>query len=302
MSNVATLEPKVSGVTTKSKGDIERSRMLDWLQERIDASVKEPVTEVVTLTPVLARILLERNEANRPVSKTNLERMQRDITEGRWVFNGEGLIVSKDGKLNDGQHRCLAVAEAGRSVRTVIVFGPERDSRLTLDQGVMRSVGHYLGMNGYTDSNNVASTANYVWQYKTHGRLSTAGSDRPTKAEAMLTVEHFATIPDSVRYVTRDKAGVIATKSLLAFAHWAIADRAGSFEADRFIDRLIKGTGLQDGDPLLYCRNRLIETRGDGTSIGARAELIFRTWNAHRKGEKVQRITVGGNKLPKLEA
>lgn len=302
MSNVASLEPKANGIVGKSKAEIERFRMLDWLQERIDASIKEPVTEVVTLTPVLARILLERNEANRPVSAINLDRMQRDITEGRWAFNGEALIVAKDGKLNDGQHRCMAVIEAGRPIRTVIVFGPDRQSRLTLDQGVVRTAGHYLGMNGFSDANVVGSVAAFVWQYKTMGRLSAGAFGRATKSEVLATAQHYSTIPDSVKFVSVKGAGVLGSKSLIAFAHWAIADRAGSYEADKFMDRLIKGTGLQEGDPILYARNRLIDMRGDGKRPSERAELIFRAWNAYRNNERVQRLLVGGKNLPKLEA
>lgn len=278
---------------------IETARLEAWVEDRVRASQDEPLVEMVTLSPALAAVLLARNEANRPMSSAGLERLKRDISEGRWEFNGESLVVSKDGKLNDGQHRCRAVIETERSIRMVIAFGPDRESRLTLDQGVARTVGHYLGMHGYANPNYLASVANYVWQYKARNRLATAGGDRPTKTQARETAEHFKQIPVSLDFVTRPGVGVICTRAMLAFAHFAINEVAGD-RADIFIDRLIKGAALEEGDPILLCRNKLIETRS-GANIQSRASMIFKAWNAHTRGERPRTLMWTSKFLPKLE-
>lgn len=283
--------------------ETEVARIKVWVEDRVEAAKKEPLVEVVTLTPVLARALLARNEHNRSLSPVAMDRFKRDIVEGRWEFNGEPIIVSRDGHLNDGQHRCTAVAETGRSVRCTIVFGVSRESRMTLDQGVTRTVGHYLGMKGFTDANKVAAVAGMIWQHCEYQMIGKHPDRRPTKSQVLLVAESYKGIPESVRFCSRQGAGALTSMSLLAFVHFSIAHVAGNHAADDFLDKLIKGNDLASGDPILVARNRLISMRRDtGWSMTERAELLFKAWNHHRSGDSIDRIMIGGKKLPKLEA
>jgi hypothetical protein len=283
--------------------DVETARMRAWLSERLTGCQKEPIVEIVTLTPVLARLLLETNEKNRSVSAVALDRLKRDIVEGRWEFNGETIIIAKDGKLNDGQHRCLAVCETGRSIRTTLVFGPLRESRMTLDTGTARTVGHFLGMRGFKEANKVAAVASMIWQWREHGFIVRNPEKKPTKSQTLSTAMDESSIVDSLAYVSRERSAAVASHTVLAFVHWAIAKVANGADADRFMDAIIRGENLRRGDPILYARNRLIAMRDMGVrNPGERVELLFKAWNSDRRGETVDRITIGGNKLPKLEA
>jgi len=71
---------------------------------------------------------------------------------------------SKCGQLNDGQNRCAAVVRSGLTVPTIFVFGLERETRLTVDQGVGKRPGDYLAMSGVANSNHVAAIAAMIWQ------------------------------------------------------------------------------------------------------------------------------------------
>ena len=282
---------------------VEIARMKAWLSERLTACQKDPVVEIVTLSPVLARLLLERNEKNRAISAVALDRLKRDIVEGRWEFNGETIVVSKDGKLNDGQHRCIAVAETGRAVRTTLVFGPQRDSRMTLDTGTARTVGHFLSMRGVKEANKVATVASMIWQWREHGYITRTAEKKPTKSQTLAAAADEPGIVDSIAYVSQERAAAVASHTVLAFVHWAVNKASNGVDADRFMDAVIRGENLRRGDPILYARNRLIAMRDMGVrDPGERVELLFKAWNADRRGEKVDRITIGGNKLPKLEA
>lgn len=276
----------------------ETKRLRAWLAERINLG--EPVSEVVTLTPALARLLLERNKENRPVSKTNLDRLKSDLNGGRYVFNGEAIIISSSGDLNDGQHRCMAVRETGKSLRTVMVFGPSRETRMTLDQGAQRSAGHYLGMAGFTSTNHLAGAANLVWQHRTYNRVSRNIREYPTKTQLTEVVTTYRDIVDSLTFVSRAGSYVLGGRGFLAFCHWAMA-RANSRElADDFFEKLFSGAGLGVGSPILYCRNRLVELKGN-PNIHHKAELMFRAWNAWRRGEPVKFIRITGTHFPDLE-
>jgi hypothetical protein len=280
---------------------VETERMAKWLAERINSDA--PIVEVVTLTPALARLLLARNTENRPISETNLDRIKRDIVAGHFAFNGEAIIVSASGELNDGQHRVRAVAETGRPIQTVMVFGPQRETRMTLDQGVVRTVGHYLGMKGFTDPNALAAAAGYLWQFRTAERLSTSGHDRPTKTETLIVLDSYRDLADSVQFTSRSGSNVIASRSLLAFVHYALKLAAGESDANDFINRLIDGNGLDARNPILYARNRLIAMKAKASGRpGDKAELIFRAWNLWIRGDDhVDRVQIVGGKLPKIE-
>lgn len=304
LSNAAELVPASKAgkrLSPEETTKIETDRMRQWVADRVAACQKDPVLESVTLTPVLAKLLLERNTENRPISEVGLERIKRDIERNHWQFNGEPIIVAKDGQLNDGQHRCRAVVETGIPVRMVIVFGPQRDSRLTLDQGVTRTVGHYLTMLGHTDANALAGVGNNIYSYQSLGYLSARGRDRATKSECRDLVEETKGIAESLSFVSRKGAGAVASRSTLAFVHWALARRAGERAANAFMSKLLNGANLPKGSPILYARNRLIEIKSK-INLNEKAEMMFRAFNLWAAGETdCKRIPLMGGKLPKIE-
>lgn len=66
------------------------------------------------VTPYMAKVILEeRNTDNRRVKPRCVKTYAKDMKNGNWLDNGERLKINKEtGKLEDGQHRLLAVVEA----------------------------------------------------------------------------------------------------------------------------------------------------------------------------------------------
>jgi hypothetical protein len=270
-----------------------------WLDQQI-ADAKGKVTcGIVEITPAMARVLLSRNPANRRVSGATVEKIARDIENGTFVLNGESIIVASDGTLNDGQHRLCACVEAGKSIMSVIVFGPARDTRTTVDQGRTKMVGDYLAMEGHRDSLALAAAAGYIWQWQKLGRLSGQTIERPNKGEVLAIVENHPSIAKSVAAVGGNG---VAGRGLLAFCHWAFALTSSQQAADEFMTSLVSGANLLSRDPILYARNRLMADRR--MSPNEKAKLIFRAWNAHRRGEQPKTLTVNDRTeaLPVLES
>lgn len=272
-----------------------------WLNEKIGQSRFKVITEVINLTPAMARVLLARNPDNRKVSATVIESYARDMTNGAWSFNGEPIIVSSDGKLNDGQHRCEAVIAANVAISTVIVIGTDRASRLTVDQGKARLAGDYLAMNGHTAGMSLAAVAKYVWQHRHFGTLSHDGHMAPTKGEVLALVDGTPSLVDSLAAIPSGGSGAVGGRSVLAFCHWTFSRSCTHGEAvGIFFDALISGSGLIKKSPILYARNRLMNERGR-IRVDEKAELIFRAWNASRRGDKVASLPIKGGKLPPVE-
>lgn len=295
--------------TTKGNGSTEPAakfstvatprtrRARAWFEDRLQQARKSVVSEVVELDPVLAEILLEYNDGNRALSQSKVEQMAADIKSGRWELNGESLKVAVTGQLNDGQHRAHAVVTAATPIKTMMIFGLPRESRMTVDQGKVRTVGDYLGMGNVPDANNAASVATLIWRMANTGNLSKRGGAGPTKAEIRELYYTNTDIDDSVRAVGKKGATILASKSLLAFCHFMLS-RKDRRAADAFFGKLIRGDELKVSDPIYVARQKLIQ---DGRlKPPERVEIVFRAWNAAREGRTLRVIPVHG-RLPSIE-
>lgn len=89
----------------------------DWFHDSVIRGRKEVFTDVVTLTPDMARLLLAANHENRVINKRAIQTYVDDIKSGRWALNGESIKVATDGSLNDGQQRAAQEEAAMRDAR-----------------------------------------------------------------------------------------------------------------------------------------------------------------------------------------
>lgn len=279
--------------------NLEEKHCRSWFDANVGKSSLAGVFfETVTLTPAMAKVLLEANPANRTVKDTVIEKYAVDIANGQWALNGESIKISRDGFLNDGQHRCRAVIHAGMPIRTIVGFGFDRDSRLTLDQGAVRTPGDYLSMDGYQHARELAAVASLVWQYDLRASISRQGYFRPTKQQIQGFVGECAlALTESIVAVPRKGSNKVGGHSLLAFCHFVFAKKDKG-AADYFIKKLVVGDSLKTNDPIYVLRERLIND--SRLRMEERAELIFRTWNSYRLGKKASIVKILGQ-LPKLE-
>lgn len=299
--------PKKAKVTPKAlpsaAGIAAAAKWLDAQVGQVGSKISAPV---VDLTPDIAAALLERNPNNRSLSKTKVDDFTHDMKNGDWKLNGEPVIIASDGSLNDGQHRCYAVMQSGVTVKTVMIFGVERETRDTLDQGKNRLVGDYLYMLGKQNANHLAAAARMLWQWQnigfiTHAAAAGAGKFKPTRTELIHLVQNTPSLVKSLDAVYAKNSARLGSIGMVAFCHYAMKVASNESAVTEFVQSLVSGAGLEDDDPRLYCRNRLMGERG---SMGAnqKVELIFRTWNAYRLNEKRSRIGLLGGELPMLES
>lgn len=309
MLNVVEEAPRIGNMARSEKGQFvslsEHKRIGIWIDGLVEKAKEtgKPVAQVVKLTPVMAEVLLGRNDKNRKVKTGKVDDYAHEMKHGQWAFNGEPIIISDTGELNDGQHRCMGVVQAQATIDAILIFGIARETRVTLDQGVMRTVGDYLSMEGHSYANVLGAAANYIWCYRVRGMLGNGSSNRrairATKSEVMQTVEANPGIERSVTLVHAKGADAVGGKSILAFAHFMFSTVSRE-DADHFILTLISGAGLKAGDPILYVRNRMINERGK-LRPNDKAELIIKAWRAWRNRERVTRLLLSGGTLPPVQ-
>lgn len=310
------LERESDGKVQPEFSDRELKASRDYLSRKIARAEAsgQPFAEVVTIDPVLAHLLLQRNPAdeNRKLSQSTVDKYAADMAGGRWQgLNGQTIVISSDGYLNDGQHRLNAIIECGGSIPFTIVFGAERSSRLTIDQNRVRTSGDYLGMSGFKNPNNVAAIASILHSYKTDN-LSTAKlgghkilkntDKRPTKAFMhAFALKNIKDIERGFDVINDQSCRRVATPSRLAAALILIARKANWEDAEKFVQSVITGDELGKTNPAYVARERLISERFAGAVPPARTlEIMFRAWNAHRRGDRMTKMSLRGE-LPTIE-
>lgn len=289
----------------KKTGNLYQWQAEKWLSEKVGASRDRIITEVAELTPEIAWAILERNPDNRTLREKTVETYAHDIQQGRWALNGEAIKLSSEGLLNDGQHRCRAVIRAGQSIETLFVFGCDRDSRMTVDAGTVRTPGDYLGMDGVPNGNNVAAASKYIFLIRNYGKVR-SGIDVITSKSQIQQYIHdeigVAEIVESVRFVGRKGANTLCSQSVLAAAHYLFRE-VSRRDADSFIVSLIDGDMLEKGSAVYACRNKLLDASKRYTH-NERFKILFYCFNKYRAGEKVRQIQQSvskGEALPALK-
>lgn len=96
--------------------------------------------ETMTITPAMAKVLLGKNwSENRDIRKSAIVEYASMMRRGEWMLSPQGLIISSEGVLLDGQHRLHAVIRAGVPVQFVVITVPSKEVFRVLDQGAKRN-------------------------------------------------------------------------------------------------------------------------------------------------------------------
>ena len=119
--------------------------------------------KLVTITPEMAEIMLEKNIANRKVNQANVNRIAADMATGNYKVNGETIKISPNGEILDGQHRLLACVKSGMSFQTYIVYNVEREAIGTIDMGKGRSVADSLNVMGCNIKSGIIPAMNFYF-------------------------------------------------------------------------------------------------------------------------------------------
>jgi hypothetical protein len=174
-------------------------------------------TQRIVVTPEKALEWLENDKDvhhNRPLKQHKVNQYAKDMKEGRWLENHQGIAFGADGEILDGQHRLWAVAEAKIPIPFLVTFNMSQEAQRTVDDHIKRSVVDVLtvetgGTSGIVE-NLHASIANRMMHGNRHLQV-------PTRQEtvAYLT-KHFEAIDFAIAGVGRKKVRGVTRAPVLA--------------------------------------------------------------------------------------
>jgi hypothetical protein len=108
----------------------------------------EPRAHLVTMTPELARELLERNASER-TSRSDQELVEcyaEQMRRGEWLPTYDTLKVNASGGLMDGQHRLQAVIRSGWTGPMLVVTGVPDGAAWAMDPAGQLPPGRDMGV------------------------------------------------------------------------------------------------------------------------------------------------------------
>ena len=101
---------------------------------------------VMEITPDLAAEFLKRNTGNRVIRKTAVAQYVDDLRRGNWKLTHQGVAISPNGRLLDGQHRLFAIVQSGVSAQMAVAIDVPEDSYLVMDRGKPRKIRDVLNL------------------------------------------------------------------------------------------------------------------------------------------------------------
>lgn len=250
-----------------------------------------PKTEIVVVTPQMATQLLEHNQLNRPLRDNHVQRIARQIIEGKWKFNGDTIKIADTGDVLDGQHRLWAVIESKRTIETVLVRGVERDAFATIDTiRAPRSGGDTLALNGAERYRNIMASA-LGWLIRWNRGVLETYREPTNRIENSEIEAYFAENPRIISAVERAaKLRKVANPAIMGFVFYAAFNRNNPL-ADRMMDTLEDPTGVAISDPFFRLRSYFLADHHKVKDPIVSIAVCFKSLNAAYRAQKMQSLT-----------
>lgn len=242
----------------------------------------------IILTPEKAAELLEHNTLNRPLNGNHVQRIARQIDEGKWRFNGDTIKISSTNDVLDGQHRLWAVIEAKKPIETVIVHGIEREAFATIDTlRKMRSGGDTLALCGATRYRIITATA-LQWLLRWQRGVLEDFRAPQNRIENSDVEAAYENNPQIVRAVERAaKLRGLANPAIMAFFYYVLTNRNEAL-AERMMATLEDPGNVGVNDPFFRLRVYFTSDHHKIKEPLVTIALAIKASNAATKNQKIQ--------------
>jgi hypothetical protein len=177
-------------------------------------------TKVRDITPDLARNWLDKTPlSQRKPDPKVVDGYASAMKRGEWRLTHQGIAFDTNGFLIDGQHRLLAIEQAGVIVRIMVTYGLPKEYELAIDGGKLRSLRQHAKYHNKDYTTRDFAIARFIeWgvsyeKFKKH----CVTEDQFSLIEKYLPAIRFA----SQRVVRRGKPLPVVTVAVIARASYS---------------------------------------------------------------------------------
>jgi hypothetical protein len=248
------------------------------------------IAEVVTITPAEATNWLRCNEHNRPVRKSHVNFLANEMKVGNWQVNGQAIVIADNEQVLDGQHRLLAIIEAGIPIKTLVVYGITPEAFSTIDTGAVRSSSDalYLHFHDYAIGivKAVATAVPWLKQLE-RGSLRTGGSTKISNTEVIAYAQdHLSLFERAARLQSypKDNRPLPLGPGTALYEYFARRDED---KADKFFQDVYTGENLERTDVEWILRQSFAKDSQRVTAklqMHIKVRMTIKAWNWRRRG------------------
>lgn len=244
-------------------------------------------TEIVTVTPDMAKAWLEKNEHNRESANATIAKFARDMRNGNWRLTGDAIRFDVTGRLLDGQHRLMACLRAGEAFQTLVIYGLDPLTQDVMDTGKVRRTADVLSLRGITNANMLSTTLRTFSAFREG--IYVARTAPLTTSDATDLFESHPNITKSVTAVTGGMPKS-SPRSAIAMVHYlATFYLKDADNANRMVQVFRTGIPSYEGDVMHVLRERFIRFTSSNERIRQEvaAHTVHYAWNLFAKQKTV---------------
>lgn len=249
----------------------------------------DPSCAIEEITPDIAKRWLGANHRNRSLSNPTVTRLAGIIIRGEWMEDCTDAIgLDTDEGVINGQHRLNAVIEADQAVRALVLRNVSPDVIKIIDQGMHRTFGQLLKMNGYDYAPIVAGAVDWLYKMMNDFERSTPTAQKGTVPQLLDVLSDHEHVVNSIDPAFTAWSKVRVDRALLTAYHYTCAS-VDPDKADEFFDQLASGVGVAADSPVYILRERFLaeQAKADGKKETkyVLAAWLIKAWEATRRGE-----------------
>lgn len=254
------------------------SNYYNWLNSGV------PQSRLVVIDKQLGEELLKRNKKNRDISIGEVAKLREEIRRGNWHITGQGISVSTDGTLIDGQHRLTALQQENwPHLQMFIMTGINPESKVYFDRQKPRSLKDIFNIE-YPSSKvkkHFIPIINYIMQY--NEKWARNGRTKLVASEYKKFIPVYKNEIDTIVNVKTERSKII-----FAAAHYAgfvvVAKQTGRLDdVVNFVKQVAEGTNLEHDMPAYHLRNLVASERG-GTGSNMHIARMLKAIKACQEG------------------
>jgi hypothetical protein len=276
------------------------TRFDEWSATQLPPTELPVTTGWCTITPEIAEKLLRRNKVNRKLSLSAIRKYAACMIADMWIKTGQAILITTDGQVWDAQHRLWACYMSGVTFETYVVCDiPVHDSLFAfIDDSKPRNAADALytaGANGMAAS--VAGAIKLAWRYD-HNALVVTNKQpviRPfTNIEVLNYSRQHPEVGAAAHHVSANyptAVKVIGNKPAAIFSASKILTLYGNDVLEDFFRPLGSGANLDEHDPILHLRNKLLSTQENDMDLkyGPRLALLIKAFNLFKQDKGIGR-------------
>lgn len=261
--------------------------LVEWFERTLKSRRRE--YHAITVSPVLAKKMLEKNLVNRPVRKHHVAYLAQQMAGGLFLDCPQPIAFDVSGDLIDGQHRLLAIEQSGVSVPIRVCFGEAHRAREVIDQGVKRQSSDILSMHKIPNACAASAAINLELNIASgalHKRVAPISAVQLVQDYQSPMFEH---LPTAIKFFSRVRSAFLSRKINcgITVGMLRILREYTDEECVPFVEKFATGIGLADGDPIAALRNRFIK---GGLNPFESAALVIKAWNFSLQGKRIQNL------------